>query len=184
MATTTTTKTRATKTAAKPRARKAPAKAPAKKAAKAPALVAEPSRHALAIYRFLRQEWDRLDVLPTVWCRQHGIPDPTVLRWGRGIEPDFRSLRRVADALGRSVLDVLVAGEYLTPEEANGHIPSPVMIDARKAIELDDSIDEVLTEAMLSMMDQYELIMAHAARRVESTTGGRRGARTRTRIES
>lgn len=162
---------------------KTSAKTPTAKPAVKTLKAAEPSRHALALYAFLRTEWDRLDVLPTIWCRQHGIPDPTVLRWARGVEPDMRSLRRVAEALGRSLLDVLVAGEYLTPDEAAGHVPTPVMVDARKAVQLDPDVDDVLTEAVLSMMDSYEAILEHAARRIETTTGGKRGAKTRRRVE-
>jgi hypothetical protein len=139
-----------------------------------------PSQNAIRLFRWLETEWDRMGVLPTIWCRQNGIPDPTVLRWQHGTEPDFRSLQRVAAALGRSIIDLLLVGGYISEEEANGHLPQPIVLDAEVAIRKDPRISDVLAEAMLRLWENYEEIEAGIAKRIESKTGGVRGTRSRT----
>lgn len=137
------------------------------------------STHALALYSFLQKEWDAMKIAPTTWCRQVGIADPTVYRWRQGVEPDMRSLKRVAEALGRPVLDILVAAEYVTPEEAKGHIATPRSYDVLEAIRLDQSISDNCREAMRQVYDAFALVESGRAKRVR--VQARKGNTTSTR---
>lgn len=164
---------------------------PRKSAAKASAVKAAPKRdrgplppseHAKQLFTWIQGEADAMGITLTAWCRKMQIPDPTVLRWKKGIEPDFRSLQRVANVMGRSILDVLLAAGYIGPDEAKGHVPQPMLVDARQAIKADPSLSEMLASHLLEIMDRYEEMEAGFSQRAETITkGGRRGVRTRTR---
>lgn len=115
------------------------------------------SKHATKLYAFLQKEWDAMGIAPTTWCRTVGIPDPTVYRWKTGVEPDMKSMRRVAEALERPLVDVLLAAGYVTPAQVGGHIPELRRPhDLREALEKDQSVDAGLREAIRQMLDAFE----------------------------
>lgn len=124
------------------------------------------SKHALALYAFLVEEWDAMQIAPTTWCRQVGIADPTVYRWRQGVEPDMRSLRRVAEALGRPIVDILVAANYLQPDEVGGHVAVPRSYDVLEAINLDQAISDQCREALRQVYDAFTLVESGAAKKV------------------
>lgn len=136
-----------------------------------------PSKQASALYAFLEKEWDAMKIAPTRWCREAGIADPTVYRWKHGVEPDMKSIRRVAEALGRPVLDVLVAAGYVSSEEANGHIPGPRSYDLREALRLDENFSPAIREALAQTLDGMLAIEAGTARKVK--VRAKRGNTTR-----
>lgn len=77
----------------------------------------EPRDYGRRLHQFLQHEWDVLGVTRGAWCRQSGLPDSTVHRWGTGIEPTMANLRLVAAALHRPLVEVLVAVGYLEPAD-------------------------------------------------------------------
>src|SRR4051812_48970834 len=99
--------------------------------------------HGRALTRWLNQIWESEGTNANKWAREHGFSGPTVHRWGVDTDPTtIDMLRKIADALGRPLLDVLVMGEYITADEAAGHDvapiqPPPSVLDA---IERDESL--------------------------------------------
>lgn len=136
------------------------------------------SDQAIALYRFLETEWDAMDIRPTAWCRSVGLADATVLRWRDGVEPDLRSLRRVAEALGRPLLDLLVASGYVTEEEAGGYVVPPRSYDLLEAIQLDQSISDGEREALRQVHDAFAMVGAGKAKKV-TVRGTRSGGSSR-----
>lgn len=53
-------------------------------------------------------------------ARRMGVKQSTISRWSsEGNVPSLKTMRLVAQALGISILEVLAAGGYITPEEAH-----------------------------------------------------------------
>lgn len=119
------------------------------------------------MYAFLQQEWDAMGIRPTAWCRKVGMADATVLRWRDGVEPDLRTLRRVAEALGRPLLDLLVAAGYVTSAEAGGYSVPIRSYSLLEAIELDRSISDGEREALRQVHDAFALVEAGRRRKVK-----------------
>jgi transcriptional regulator with XRE-family HTH domain len=60
------------------------------------------------------REWSAADL-----ARESSVSEARITEWkNAGMRPSIPSARRVATALGVPLLDVLVAAEHLTPEEA------------------------------------------------------------------
>jgi hypothetical protein len=129
-----------------------------------------PSKHATALYAFLEKEWAAMKIAPTTWCRQVGIADPTVYRWSQGVEPDMKSIRRVAEALGRPVIDVLVAAGYVSAEEAGGHVPAPRSYSLIDGLNLDTTYSPEIREALRQVLDAMLLVETGAAKKVKVRT--------------
>jgi hypothetical protein len=131
------------------------------------------SKNAQSLFAFLEEEWDRMGLKPTAWTRKVGIPDATVLRWRDGIEPDMRSLKRIAEALERPLVDVLLAAEYITPDEVSGYVPQPRSYDLLEAIELDPKLSDGEREALRQVHDAFRLVESGQVRkkRVRGRTG-------------
>jgi hypothetical protein len=124
------------------------------------------SKHALALYAFLEKEWAAMKTGPYAWCREVGIADPTVFRWKQGVEPDMRSLRRVAEALGRPVLEILIAVRYVSVAEANGHVVAPPpSYSVLEALERDQSISDDVREVLRQVYDSVMAIESGAAKK-------------------
>ena len=126
------------------------------------------SANAKALYAFLEQEWARMGIRPTAWCRKVGLADATVLRWREGIEPDLRSLKRVAEALERPLIDILVGARYVTSEEAGGYVVAPRCCDLLEAIRLDPELSDGEREALRQVHDAFALVEAERAHRTRS----------------
>lgn len=129
-------------------------------------MMADKNKNALALYRFLESEWDRLGIRPTAWCRQVRIADATVLRWREGVEPDMRSLRRVAEALERPLIDLLLAAEYVTPEQIDGREITDRSFDLLETIRLDPKLSSAEREALRQVHDAFALVESGAKRKV------------------
>ena len=132
------------------------------------------SAQARALFDFILAECNAQQIALTTWCRGAGIPDPTVLRWREGVEPDMRSLRRVAVALDRSLIDILVAGGWITREEANGHVPQIRSYDLSEAIRLDTKISDAEREAHRQLQQAFAMVESGAKKRVRVTNTTRR----------
>jgi predicted transcriptional regulator len=96
--------------------------------------------HGLELWQFLESEWERLGTRPTAWSRQANIPDATMLRWRDGVEPELRNLRRVANALNRPLVEILLAAKYVTPKEVNGQQIMERVYSVPEAIALDPAL--------------------------------------------
>jgi hypothetical protein len=101
------------------------------------------SEHGPALYAFLEAEWAALGTNQNAWSWQHGLQGPTVSRWARGTEPSFAAMRAVAHALGRPMLDVLVAAKMITEDEAGGVTTGPT---AAPSIDVAIERDPTLTD--------------------------------------
>lgn len=68
-----------------------------------------------------RHSWTRADL-----ARASGIDASLIGRWIRGeVVPGVPAARAIADAVGRPMLEVLVAAGLLTPEEAKQRTTAP-----------------------------------------------------------
>lgn len=112
------------------------------------------TNHGKELAAFLQREWDDLGVTRGEWCRMAGIADSTVMRWKAGTAPDISNLRAIADALGRSLPEILIAGRYMTEEESRGLVvrrsPPPSM---RDTIARDPDLTDVEREVLRQMLD-------------------------------
>jgi hypothetical protein len=82
--------------------------------------------HGAKLSRYLEKVWEHQSTTRGAWCREHRIPDSTVLRWGIGVEPDMRNYRAVAEALGFTLVQVLeIAGEIPPQEKGKAREPAP-----------------------------------------------------------
>jgi transcriptional regulator with XRE-family HTH domain len=125
------------------------------------------SPYAQALYSFLEREWEAMDIRPSAWCRRVGLADATVLRWREGeSEPDMRTIRRVADALERPVIDLLVAMGYVTRREAGGYEPPARTYDLLETIRLDPKLTDGEREALRQVYDAIRLVNSGKARKV------------------
>lgn len=118
----------------------------------------EPSPNALALYRFLQEEWDAMGVRPTAWCRRHGMSDATVLRWREGVEPDMALLKRVATELNRPLYEVLLAAGYITSDDLNGKTVTERTYSVPEALRGDPKLKDVPSgkkELLRQLYDQY-----------------------------
>jgi hypothetical protein len=108
--------------------------------------------HGKRLAEFLASEWASMGITRGTWCRENKIPDSTVMRWARGVEPDMRNLRIVAGALGRPLVDVLLAAGYLHPSDVNGRQVSPPTPrqSVEKAIEEDPTLSDAMRELLRS----------------------------------
>lgn len=56
------------------------------------------------------------------WAGRHGFLPVTLNRWGKGeTVPSFDSMADLADELGRSFVEILLAAKVITADEAGGH---------------------------------------------------------------
>lgn len=77
----------------------------------------EVSPHGLALFAYLQAQATAAGMAVTTWCRKIGISDSTAWRWSDGVEPDMRTMRKLAEGLGVPLRDILVAAKYLGREE-------------------------------------------------------------------
>jgi transcriptional regulator with XRE-family HTH domain len=110
--------------------------------------------HGAALSRFLAAEWAALGTNRARWCRQHGLSDSTVLRWSQGSSNiDMAQMNAVARALGRPLVDILLAARYLTPEEVGGRHATPREPTAAvDAIRADPGLSDTMRAALLAVL--------------------------------
>lgn len=125
-----------------------------------------PSKEAIALYRWLQTEWDAMDIAPTAWCRKVGFSDATVLRWRDGIEPDLRTLKKLAVALERPLLDVLIKAGYVKRNEVGEYQVPPRTYDLLETIRLDPTLSDGEREALRQVHDAFALVGSGRRRKV------------------
>jgi len=69
-------------------------------------------------WEWVQRHLDEHGWTPSDLARHAKINRSIIGRWRDGAQPEVRTARALAVALGRPVLEVLVAAELLTPEEA------------------------------------------------------------------
>lgn len=123
--------------------------------------------HGQALHRFLEQEWAALGVTRGAWCRSNGISDSTMVRWQQGTDPDYRLMRQVADALDRSMLEILIAGKYIRPEEVDGlGVPPRQQVSVSEAIRLDPSLTDEARDALRLLLKAFQAVESGRAKKV------------------
>lgn len=131
-----------------------------------------------SLYAYLSEYWRAHDTNQNAWCDQHpGIQAPTVSRWRTGTEPRLSALRDVADALGRPLLEILVAAGILTPEEAGGYVvPAPEVPSIDAAIKLDPNLSDLQRRTLRDILKSLRDVESGRAKSssFESGTPGRR----------
>jgi hypothetical protein len=129
--------------------------------------------HGQRLTSFLQKEWDAAGTTRGAWCREAGLADSTVMRWGQGVEPDMRNLRMVAQGLGRRLVDVLLAAGYLSPDDVGGHVPElSSRIDFETALLIATGISDEERAAHLKLREAYQLVESGRASRVTVRGGG------------
>jgi hypothetical protein len=125
--------------------------------------------HGKRLAEFLASEWAAKGITRGTWCRENKIPDSTVMRWARGVEPDMRNLRIVAAALDRPLVDVLLAAGYLSPSDVNGRQVSPPTPwqSVDRAIEEDPTLSDALRQLLRDSLAGGRLIEARKAKAVK-----------------
>jgi transcriptional regulator with XRE-family HTH domain len=100
--------------------------------------------HGAALYAYLSAYWRAHGTNQNAWCDAHpGIQAPTVSRWARGTEPSLSALRKVADALGISMLDILIAADVITEAELDRPAPAaPAAPSFLDAVRLDPDLTD------------------------------------------
>jgi len=137
--------------------------------------------HGQRLTEFLQREWDAAGTTRGAWCREVGLADSTVMRWGQGTDPDFRNLELVAAGLGRRMVDVLLAAGYLTPDEVNGHVPvQSSRLDIDTALRTATGVSDAERDAHMQLRKAYQLIESGQATRVTArrTAGAKKAATT------
>lgn len=110
---------------------------------------------AARLYRFLEQEWQRLGETRGSWCRKNGLSGSTVLRWGQGNLPDLPNLIRVAEATGKTLVEILAIAGYPV-DGAAGAAPQPP--DLAKMIRTDKTISREERAALLHIHQAFAAI--------------------------
>lgn len=106
----------------------------------------QPARgeHGRALMAFLNQEVEALGESPTGWARRNDIAATNLGRWRDGtVDPTLDVLEQIAIALGRPVIDLLIAAAYMKSEDVGGRTVLPLPAPSvTTAIELDPEFVE------------------------------------------
>lgn len=81
-----------------------------------------PSKYALALMAYLKDEWKATGTTQTAFARESRIEGSNFTSWSKGGEPGLEFLRTIADSLGISAVELLLNMGFLTSEEAAGKI--------------------------------------------------------------
>lgn len=113
---------------------------------------AQRGAHGRSLMAFVDNELVALGEAPTSWARRHDITASNLGKWRDGdMDPTLPALEDVAAALGRPLVDLLIAAGYITPDEVGGRtvMPTPPP-DVSHAIENDSSLTEVERQVLRS----------------------------------
>lgn len=117
----------------------------------------DPTEYGPRLYAYLEAFWRANNTTANAWCDQHpGIHGPTLHRWRNGAEPKLSGCRAVADALGVSLVDLLLASGVIRKDETEGRDPvhfAPPSLDA--ALKHDESVSPRLRGILRDMVKQY-----------------------------
>lgn len=108
------------------------------------------TNHGQLLLTYLEQVWKEEATSGSSWCLKHGIRANTVYRW-KAMEPSMDMMKAVARGLGRSLLDVLIIAGYVSPEEANGHVPAPRPVSVEAAVNNDPRLSEAAKRSVLTV---------------------------------
>lgn len=113
----------------------------------------ETENHGVLLTRYLEKEWDALYTTRGAWCREHGLPDTTVYRWSQGVEPDIGTMMKIADALGRKLVEVLYHAGYVDESDLRLRTVAPPRerIDVIGAIRTDPELTDQQRQALLAV---------------------------------
>ena len=124
------------------------------------------------LYRYIERHWLAEGSNRNAWCDAHpGMQAPTLVRWSKGTAPDVVWYRRVADALGKPILDVLVGSGVITEGEANGYAvaePSTSYSSFLDAVARDPELTERERETYPEMRAAFAEIASGQAASVET----------------
>jgi len=116
---------------------------------------------------------------PTELGRASGVDQSVISRWlNEGRTPQVDQLRKIATPLRATMLDLLIAAGYVSPDELGvTETPSSAVVaDVAEAIKGDAAL---IDEARLHLLNQYELL-----RRLSPETSVPRGRKTAKRPTS
>lgn len=92
---------------------------------------------------------------PTALAKASGVDQSVISRWlNEGRTPQVDQLRKIADPLKATMIDLLIAADYVRREEVTGE-PAPDLLDVPDAIERDTAL---IDEARAHLLNQYELL--------------------------
>jgi hypothetical protein len=104
------------------------------------------------LHAYLEKWWQRLGTNSNAWSYANGIQGPTVSRWKSGTVPSLQAMLTVANALGVSMFDVLVAAGVVDKRELGREVvePGPCTVDA--ALKTDPSLTELQRRTLTEML--------------------------------
>lgn len=130
----------------------------------------DPAEYGPRLYSYLERHWHALGTNANAWAGQHpAIQGPTVSRWKAGSIPSLPAMRAVADALGVTMLDVLVASGVVDPKDAKRELrePPPPSIDA--AIAKDPELTDLQRRTLGDILESLRAVEGGQASRRRRT---------------
>lgn len=112
-----------------------------------------------ALFRYLEALWEAEGATPTQWALRHGLSGPQLTRWKSGQTPGIEYFRRIADATGRPILDVLVGAEVLSSDEAGGYEVAPAASASAPISELIDRASDLTDGERQAVREAVNLVL-------------------------
>lgn len=129
------------------------------------------SEYGPRLYAYLEQHWRALGTNANQWTGQHPeLQGPTVSRWRTGSVPKVAAMRAVADALGVSLVDVLVAAGVLDKREVGRDAATPPAPTIDAAIANDPSLHPRLRQTLRDLVDAWRSVDGGQSERVRRTS--------------
>nr|QOL00369.1 hypothetical protein [uncultured organism] len=103
---------------------------------------------------FLDHELAGLGEAPTGWARRNGITPTNLGKWRDGLDPTLESLEELAIALGRPMVDLLLAAGYITKADVAGRTVTPTPLpNVSDAIERDPQLSNAARAILRGALD-------------------------------
>lgn len=129
------------------------------------------SEYGPRLYAYLEQHWRALGTNANQWTGLHpDLQGPTVSRWRTGSVPKIAAMRAVADALGVSLVDVLVAAGVLDKREVGRDAAAPPAPTIDAAIANDPTLHPRLRQTLRDLVDAWRSVDSGHAAKVSRTS--------------
>ena len=123
------------------------------------------------LYAYLEAYWRANGTNANAWSGAHvGIEAPTLSRWRGGSVPSLTTMRTVADALGLSMLDILLIAGIVDASEATGQPPTPPVLSVDAAIKSDPDLTPFQRKTLADILDALRRVESGEVDRVEQTS--------------
>lgn len=133
------------------------------------------------LYAYLEDYWREQGTNANAWTAQHpGVQGPTVSRWKVGaVVPSLQAMQAVADALGVTMLDVLIAAGVVDVGEVGRDAARAVVPDIDSAIAADPALADWQRRNLREFLDALRRVEAGAGQASKTRAQDPRRPRTR-----